>query len=74
MKQEEKYNQSIWRQYNKPDPQPTRDIQLHQPYILELHMNRFLTPEYWSTVIFKVDNGGYYNRHYRTYLWYTGLS
>ena len=28
---------------------------------------------YWSTVIFKVDNDGYYNRHHRTYLWYTGL-
>ena len=28
---------------------------------------------YWSTVILTVDNDGYYNRHYRTYLWYTGL-
>ena len=28
---------------------------------------------YWSTVILTVDNDGYYNRHHRTYLWYTGL-
>ena len=26
----------------------------------------------WSTVL-TVDNDGYYNRHHRTYLWYTGL-
>jgi hypothetical protein len=28
---------------------------------------------YWSTVILTVDNDGYYSRHDRTYLWYTGL-
>ena len=28
---------------------------------------------YWSTLILTVDKDGYYNRHHRTYLWYTGL-
>ena len=28
---------------------------------------------YWSTVILTVDKDGYYNKHHRTYLWYTGL-
>jgi hypothetical protein len=27
----------------------------------------------WSTVILTVDNDGYYNRHPRTYLLYTGI-
>jgi hypothetical protein len=26
---------------------------------------------YWSTLILTVDKDGYYNRHHRTYLWYT---
>jgi hypothetical protein len=28
---------------------------------------------YWYTVILTVDKDGYYNRHHRTYLWYTGI-
>ena len=28
---------------------------------------------YGSTVILTVDKDGYYNKHHRTYLWYTGL-
>ena len=28
---------------------------------------------YWPNIILTVDNDGYYNRHYRTYLWYAGL-
>jgi hypothetical protein len=28
---------------------------------------------YWYTLILTVDKDGYYNRHHRTYLWYTGI-
>ena len=34
----------------KDRPQPSRDTQLHQPYILEPHMNQFFYPRITSTV------------------------
>jgi hypothetical protein len=41
--------------------QPTRYIQLHQPYILEPHMNQSFTPELQVQLGLRKGNGEHYH-------------
>ena len=45
----------------KDRPQPARDTQLHQPYILEPHMNQFFTPELQVQLGLRQGNGEHYH-------------